>query len=424
MDHDFDRDLAIIGAGRIGLPWGSVLAWRADRTVTCVDVDETLVEQINAAEAPFEEPGLEKALRSGVESGNLRATTEQHVVEEHRYVAVTINAPRNDMDAFLQTVRTYGEYLTDSHVFISRTTLPVRMIERTQEVIEGVAPGLPIFAVLPERLAEGKAIEEILSLPNIIGVDDEETRAAMESLLSPLETPLKFTDPATAMFVKLIDNSYRDGLFSISNQIAYIADVLGLDGHEAIQLANSDYPRNDIPSPGLVGGKCLPKDPHFLMDETICEQPTTPNLFSATRRTNASLPSYVATEVLKKQPKKVAILGITYKSGVGDTYNSPAASIRDIVASQGIEVAVYDPHVESVDQDPELALEEADVVVLATPHQEFSGAERFINKYSKPSAELYDVWGFLDESAVELKYDGFGIKSASAPEDPSLADWN
>lgn len=418
MEHGFDHDLAVIGAGRIGLPWAAVLAAHAGFSVTCVDVDEDRIDEINAGDAPFAEPGLHEALAEGLRTERLRATTDASVVEDHRYVAMTINARRDKMDSFVQVVREYAEHLTGSQILINRTTLPVRTISRMQEIVGDVASEPPGFAVLPERLAEGKAVEEILSLPNIVGTNDQRTATAMRALLEPLGTEVQFTDPRTAMFVKLIDNSYRDALFAISNQIAYVADVLELDGHEAIALANADYPRNDIPSPGLVGGKCLPKDPHFLMDETICDQPTTPDLFNATRRTNASLPSYIATEILTKRPEKVAVLGLSYKGGVGDTYNSPAASIAEIIDAQGVSVSAYDPFVDGLDDTLENALHGADVVVLATPHAEFSDAVEQINEHAPSTAVMYDVWGFFDGERLDIEYDGFGIERDTAVAEP------
>jgi len=197
-------------------------------------------------------------------------------------------------------------------------------------------------------------------------------------------------------------------MFAIANQIAYTADQLGLDAHEAIRLANHDYPRNDIPSPGTVGGKCLPKDPHFLTDERVCDQPTTPDLFSATRRTNASLSGYIVTQVLRRQPSKIAMLGLAYKSGVGDAYNSPAADIADALVSNGVDVAAHDPNVpdcEGIDD----ALDDADVIVLAVNHSEFRGIEPRIADHTDESAIVYDVWGMLDPDEIECTYDGFGI---------------
>lgn len=406
---DFDHDLAVIGAGRIGLPWAAVLASEGGLSVTCVDIDKQRVGEINDGVAPFKEPGLAEHVQDAVDAGNLRATSDETIVADHEYVASTINAPRNQMDRFIGVLRKYAEYLSDDQVVINRTTLPVHMITRMQEVLAEEVDNPPEFAVLPERLAEGKAIEEIMTLPKVVGVETVEGEARIRELLAPLGGRLQITDPRTAMFVKLIDNTYRDALFAIANQIAYSADVLDLDSQESIELANEDYPRNDIPSPGPVGGKCLPKDPHFLMDETICDQPTTPDLFSTTRRTNARLPGYVATEVLKEHPSKVGILGLSYKAGVGDTFDSPAHDIKTILVEQGVNVVAHDPYSDQGVADPETAIEDADVVVLATDHSDYEGIESQINDSASTDGVVYDMWGFLDRDALALPYDGLGI---------------
>lgn len=405
----FERDLAVIGAGHIGLPWAAVLAVEGDYSVTCVDIDDQRVEQINDGVAPFDEPGLSEYIQTGIDEGNLRATRDESVVADHEYVALTINAPRNQMDKFLEVVRNYASYFTGDQLVINRTTLPVQMITRTREVLAEETSDPPEFAVLPERLAEGKAIEEIKTLPKVVGAETPEGEQLLRDLLSPLDGRIQVTDPRTAMFVKLVDNTYRDALFSISNQIAYSADVLDLDSQEAIELANEDYPRNDIPSPGPVGGKCLPKDPHFLMDETICDQPTTPDLFSSTRRTNAQLPNYVSTEILKQRPSKVGVLGLSYKAGIGDTFASPAHDIMTILVEQGVDVVAHDPHADEGVDDPEVAIEDADVVALTTNHSEYTGIEPMINERANPDGVVYDLWGFLDRDELELEYDGFGI---------------
>lgn len=405
----FERDLAVIGAGHIGLPWAAVLAVEGDYSVTCVDIDDQRVEQINDGVAPFDETGLSDYIQTGIDEGNLRATRDESVVADHEYVALTINAPRNQMDKFLEVVRNYASYFTGDQLVINRTTLPVHMITRTREVLAEETSDPPEFAVLPERLAEGKAIEEIKTLPKVVGAETPEGEQLLRDLLSPLDGRIQVTDPRTAMFVKLVDNTYRDALFSISNQIAYSADILDLDSQEAIELANEDYPRNDIPSPGPVGGKCLPKDPHFLMDETICDQPTTPDLFSSTRRTNAQLPNYVSTEILKQRPSKVGVLGLSYKAGLGDTFASPAHDIMTILVEQGVDVVAHDPHANEGVDDPEMAIEDADVVALTTNHSEYTGIEPMINERANPDGVVYDLWGFFDRDELELEYDGFGI---------------
>lgn len=407
----FDRDIAVVGAGRIGLPWAAVLATATDMTVTCVDIDEHRVEAINAGESPFAEPGLDERLKAAVEAGGLVATTDPDRVSNHRFVALTVNAPRRDLTQYVETVEAYTDRLVDGQTVICRTTLPVDMVARTRELLADAETDVG-FCVFPERLAEGKAVEEILTLPKVIGVDDPDTEARVRALLEPLECPIKVTDPETAMLVKLIDNGYRDAVFAIANQIAYTADQLGLDAHEAIGLANFEYPRNDIPTPGTVGGKCLPKDPHFLTDEQVCDQPTTPDLFNTTRRTNAALPQYITTALLRRRPDTVGVLGLAYKRGVGDTFGSPAAAIADSLADKGVEVQVHDPHVPETAETVGEALSGADGALLAVNHPEFEGIEGVLGETLPETGFVYDIWGMLDATKLSQDYEGLGIQSS------------
>jgi nucleotide sugar dehydrogenase len=404
------RRLAVVGGGHIGLPWGAVLANDLGIDVTCVDVDEERVETINGGDAPFSEPSLESLIEAGVEEGTLEATTDPTVVEDCRFVAFTVNAQRHRMETFLDTVAAYAGRLTDEHVVVLRTTLPVDVLRRAEAIVEEEASGSPTFTVLPERLAQGRAVEEIRSLPKIVGVRGREGREAIRPLVEPFDTTVRFTDPATAMFVKLVDNTYRDAVFAIANQIAYVADELGLDAHEAIELANAEYPRNDIPTPGPVGGKCLPKDPHFLMDETIVDQPSTPDLFATTRRTNATLTEYVATEILKKQPEQVTVLGTSYKRDSDDTYNAPPMEVVERLREQGVDVTCCDPHVDGHEDDVVAALQGADVVLLGMNHSAFDRIEPTINRHAPSDTAVYDAWGDVDREALDRAYDGLGVK--------------
>lgn len=416
-DETATGEVAVVGAGRIGVPWGAVLADELGVSVTYVDVDPDRVTRLRDGEAPFAEPGLAPRLARAVDDGLVTATTDESAVADARFVAVTVNAERDGTGDFLDIVRSYARHLSDDQIVVSRTTIPVDTVARAREAVQEAAAGEPAFTVFPERLAEGRAVEEILTLPKVVGVDGDTGRRAVDDLLADLDCPTLFTDPETAMFVKLIDNAYRDALFAVANQIAFTADQLGLDARTAVELANTDYPRNDIPAPGPVGGKCLPKDPHFLTDERVCAQPTTPDLFGATRRTNARIPAYVATEVLRRQPETVGVLGLSYKRGVGDTYGSPAVEVAETLEQRGVTVSAHDPHVPRFDTGVTETVADTDVVLLAVNHAAFEGIEPQLNDATPPETVVYDMWGVLDRTALERPYDGFGIE----PDEPEPA---
>jgi UDP-N-acetyl-D-mannosaminuronic acid dehydrogenase len=189
----------------------------------------------------------------------------------------------------------------------------------------GTSPTDLDYVTFPERLAEGHAIEELKSLPKIVGTNDGEQHAPIEVLLDDLAGNPRYVDHKTAMFVKLIDNAYRDARFAIANQFALAADRLGVDAHRAIAVANDDYPRNDIPTPGTVGGKCLTKDPYFLTEKWVDDLPA--DLFLQARAANDAYTDLVVDRVLELDPSSIAVLGRGFKRDLPDEIASPAVDI-------------------------------------------------------------------------------------------------
>jgi len=113
--------------------------------------------------------------------------------------------------------------------------------------------------------------------------------------------------------------------------------------------------------------------------------------------------------VCRAQPTDVAVLGMSYKRGVGDTFNSPAFDIAEALDSQGLEVRPHDPYIPEFDGDVRDALEGADMAILAVNHPEFEGIEPLLNEALAESGSVYDIWGALDPEALDVRYDGFGI---------------
>jgi UDP-N-acetyl-D-mannosaminuronate dehydrogenase len=132
-------------------------------------------------------------------------------------------------------------------------------------------------------------------------------------------------------------------------------------------------------------------------------------LFNATRRTNATAPNYIATEILRKQPSNVAVLGLAYKRDVSDTFNSPAKQIQEILDARGLTTTGYDPNTKDGVEDIQTALADADVVLLAVNHSAFDDIEAPINEYTPTDATVYDTWGTVDPSKLDRTYDGFGM---------------
>lgn len=411
MEHNFKHDLCVIGAGRIGLPWAAVLASEGMQ-VSCVDVDETVIESIAGGAAPFDEPELDRLIQEGITSGNLSATTDQDTVGSARAIGITLNAPNGQIKNYLDVLSEYGSRISSSQTVINRTTLPAVITDDAQATL---ADAMEInranldYLTFPERLVEGSAIKEIKELPKIVGTDDGSPHPVIEWMTDTLSGETYYTDHRTAITVKLIDNTYRDARFAIANQFAHIAEQLGVDSHEAITLANQDYPRNNVPTPGTVGGKCLTKDPYFLTERWVENLPV--DLFKATRGVNESYTDLVVQHVCQYDPSTVTVLGAGYKRNVPDEAASPAVEIVDELESMGIDVEVFEPLRDKTccdsDADTALAaaLDGADVVVLAVNHRFFEARENQIRE--TVDGAIVDVWGML-ESAPNVDRVGSG----------------
>lgn len=395
MDHSYEYDVCVVGCGRIGLPWAAAMA-NEDFDVLCLDVNASVVDQIRAADPPFDEPRLRECLEYGVSAGTLAATTDEEAVTRAAVVGIALNAPTDRFDWYFDTLGEYAGLLERDQVVINRTTLPIGTLSRA---VKTVAQGIGVsvdelnYVTLPERLAEGKAIEEIYSLPKILGARTATAEAAVRWLLAPFDCAVHPTSMGNAMFVKLIDNAYRDARFAIANQFALIADEEGVNAHEAISLANEDYPRNDIPTPGTVGGKCLTKDPYFLVDSALSGAPSTPDLFSHTRATNEQFERHVLDRVLAHDPDRVGILGTAFKRDSDDEFGSPAINFKRWLEDEGVAVSCYDPNVPERG-DFEGTVDGADIVLVAVNHSDFEARSSELR--SAIDCPIVDAWGVFE----------------------------
>jgi len=382
--------IVVIGLGYVGLPTAVVFASR-EFEVVGVDVDEGKVKAVNEGRCYIREPGLTELLRDAVSKGLLRATTDGvEAVREADAVIIAVPTPVEEGVVDLGYLRSALEVIKyglhrDLLVVIESTIPPGTTVGFAKLFLE--QSGLKVesdfyLAHVPERIAPGKAIEELLSVPRVVGgVGSRSTERTIE-LYSRVNPKLLPTDATTAEFVKLIENSFRDLNIAYANLLALIAEKLGIDAYEAIRLANT-HPRVNIHWPGAgVGGPCLTKDPYMLI--MIAEGIFGIELISIARRINEYMPNHTVELVRKAledngvsvSGAKIAVLGVAYKGGVDDVRGSPAKVIIEELRKLGAEVVVHDPYTDetfgAVRADSvEQAVERADALVIVTDHPEF-----------------------------------------------------
>jgi UDP-N-acetyl-D-mannosaminuronic acid dehydrogenase len=227
------------------------------------------------------------------------------------------------------------------------------------------------LAHCPERILPGNVFHEIQYNDRIIGgCTNEASMMAREIYSSFVKGNIFITDDVTAEFCKLAENTYRDVNIALANELALVADAIGIDARTAIDLANK-HPRVNILNPGIgVGGHCIPIDPWFLKEV----DPKHTSLILAARRVNDHMPALVAARIRKElkdiENPRIVVLGITYKPDTNDLRESPALEIIRQLQEDGYDVRYHDPVVEGrgYDSISDVA-EAADCLAVLVPHR-------------------------------------------------------
>jgi len=387
-------DIAIFGLGYVGLPTAVVFALKGFRVIG-VDTDVRKVALINSGKCYIREPGLKDLLWKVVSKGFLKATNNGlEAVKSSNTIVIAVPTPAKNgitdlsfLESVLDIIR---RGLRRDQLIVVESTIPPGTMEGfVRPLLEesGFRAEEDFFlAHVPERIAPGKAIDELLHVPRVVGgIGPRSTEKAME-LYRRINSNLYPTDVRTAEFIKLIENTFRDLNIAYANLLALIAEKIGVDVYEAIRLANT-HPRVNIHWPGAgVGGPCLTKDPYMLARSG--ENVFGIELIILARRINEYMP-YHTLNIIKKvlqenniKPKEaqIAIFGAAYKGNVDDTRGGPAKVIVRELLKLGVKVVVYDPYTNeafgaikanSIDE----AVYRADAIVVITDHSEFKSLD-------------------------------------------------
>jgi len=396
--------VAVIGVGRVGLPLALYLADRG-MTVYGIDVDEKRVSTLRAKDMPFIEVGADALLHaySGV---RFHATVDIASVSSAEVVIVTLGTPIDehmnpDFRAIESVIAELLPHLGTGKLLILRSTVAPGTTEYVRRALEasGLQVGKDVFlAFCPERIAEGKSLEELPEIPQIVGAIDEASRARACAFFTGLVTMVHGTDARSAEIAKLFCNVYRYIDFAIGNEFMMIADMFDRDIHEIIDLCNKGYKRAGLKPPGFTSGPCLYKDGFFLIDRTPY-----PDLLTAAWKINESVPAYLIEGLVKRMGtldnKIVAVLGLSFKKNIDDTRNSLAYKAIKSLGRRGAAVLKHDPFVMPGDLDSILA--KADAVLVCTDHDAYRqmGWDGLRQK-TRPGTHIADVWNLFARGKV------------------------
>lgn len=424
-----DKTIAVYGLGFVGLTLAATFA-NTGVNVVGIDLNASLIKKLQQGEAPFYEKGLDSLLTSLATKNPIQYTSSPSEFAADVHI-VSVGTPVDSEGVpNLKSITIVCEMivgiLKPHDLVIFRSTLPVGTMRNVVlPILEsaGLKGGVDFyFAFAPERTVEGKALDELRSLPQIIGGIDKASinqTAAIFSLIT--RTIIEVESLEASELIKLINNTFRDLVFSFANEVACICDEHNINAFSLIQAANEGYPRDKIPlpSPG-VGGICLSKDP-YLYTNPIKKNGVRPILGVASRQINRSGPDYILSKIERfcKQANisvneiSLLVIGIAFKGmpETSDTRGSVALDLLEklpskdrvlvkdfVVPAQDIKALGYNPAVGDLDT----LLEKVNVVIVMNNHyrnNKFNVIEAL--KRNPGPVLFFDGWNMFDQREIE-----------------------
>ena len=371
--------VAVVGLGRVGLPLALSFA---DRGLDVIGVERqsAVLDQIAAGHMPFHETGTQELLESVLAGGRFERTRTVADAARADHIVLTLGTPSHvhieiDMSQIRQAVDDLLPVLREGHSLILRSTVAPGTTDWVAGYIEqrrGFRVGEDLFvAHVPERIAENHFIEEIATLPCIVGGVGEGSGARAAEPFEVFGTEIVQTTPVQAELAKIWTNILRYTQFALPNLLMMESEQYGANVFEVIDLINHDYPRGGMARPGLTAGACLRKD--FTFSE---ERSSSPGMLLAVSRVHETVPLFLVKGLKARlggslRDRRVAVLGLTFKRDSDDVRDSLSYKLVRLLERELAHVARHDPHVPAESEALETALDGADAVVVATNHSSF-----------------------------------------------------
>ncbi|WSG43024.1 nucleotide sugar dehydrogenase [Dactylosporangium sp. NBC_01737] len=388
----------IIGQGYVGLPL-AIRAVEAGDDVIGLDIDTDRVKSLGAG-ISFVEDVPDDRLAWALETGRYRPTDDYADAAGFDTCAITVPTPLTDgvpdISHIEQAALQIAPHLrAGCTVILESTTYPGTTETVLRPLLEHAsglsAPDEFFLGYSPERIDPGNPTWHLDNTPKLVsGIDDASLAATMRFYQRFVERLVPVSAPRTAELTKLFENTFRHINIALVNELAIVANQLGVDVREAIGAAATKpfgFMAFD-PGPG-VGGHCLPIDPSYLSWQVKREVGQRFRFIELANDVNEGMPRYVVqrlaaglnTRFKPVNGSRILLLGLAYKSNVGDLRESPARAVAELLVAQGADVHAVEPHasqrdtgnvggVTVVDLTP-AELSAADAVVLLTDHDDF-----------------------------------------------------
>ncbi len=390
-------DVCLIGgAGHVGFPLAVAFASRGLR-VAIFDINRNSVDRISAGHAPFLEPGIEAPLATALAQGLLVATVDPAVISTAENVVVVVGTPVDeylspDPEAVPRAIEELVPHLRTGQLMILRSTVYPGVTRRVERLLATTELELDL-AFCPERIAEGRAMVELFTLPQIVSAHSPRATRRASTLFATLASSIVVLEPAEAELAKLFTNSWRYIKFAAANQYYVMANDLGLDFSRIRHAMMLDYPRaDDFPGAGFAAGPCLFKDTMQLASMTG----GTFALGHSAMLVNEGLPDYLVKRIETTHDldeMTVGILGMAFKAESDDRRSSLSYRLKRLLSFRAKHVLTTDPYItDDASLSPlEDVLAGADLLMIGAPHA--------VYRDLRTDLPVVDVWDLLGQGS-------------------------
>ena len=382
-------DVAIVGAGYVGVPLAQVFA-EAGRSVLLVDTDQSRVAQLNRGESYIEDVPSE-VLKRLVDDHGLRASADYDELVDADAILIALPTPLSkqrepDLSIVNTATEEIAKRLRKGHlVVLESTTYPGTTREELLPRLE--ASGLKVgedfcLAFSPERVDPGRSDWTTKNVPKVVGgITDACTERAAELYGGAVDTVHRVTSPESAELTKLLENIFRSVNIALVNELAQLCERMKIDFWEVVDAA-ATKPFGFMsfkPGPGL-GGHCIPIDPFYLTWKAR-EYDFYTEFIELAGKVNENMPWHcrsLVSQALNHGKQKslkgseVLVLGVAYKPNIGDMRESPALKLIELLETGGANVSFHDPHVAELPEHglTSVPLEPAkfDAIAIVTDH--------------------------------------------------------
>lgn len=444
------KNIAVAGTGYVGLVTGTCFAHLGNR-ITCIDINEEKIRQLQQGEVPIYEPGLPELIQSNVKAGRLCFTTSyEEALADAEFIFICVATPSGvegeaDLRYVHMAVESIACTMTHPLVVINKSTVPVGTGDWVADIIRHKQPTPIDFSVVscPEFLKEGSAISDFMKPDRIVlGSMDPDAAKQVAQLHLPLHAPIIVTDLRTAEMIKYASNAFLATRISFINEIATICEKLGADVQEV--ATGMGYDQRIGPhflNAGLgYGGSCFPKDVKALEHMALIHG-SHPSLLRAVMEINRDARRWALITLRdllggRLANKKIGLLGLTFKPNTDDLRESPALEIAHLMQVEGALVSGYDPVAMSkaailnrdlrLAEDPYDLADGMDALLVCTEWKEFRqlDMQRIKKRMARPIlVDGRNIYNSTTMESLGFVYRGVGLHNTTTNENGSRNQW-